>query len=233
MTALWLSRTFQGKLSPRRSFKWVLAVFIKVSHTACRPQSPISLLLTQVRQSRICLLARNWREIDAHEGTPGTWLERKRRPAMVPSKVQSFRRTEAISKAIRSDASKVQPRSAWQLAALFQGFAPRSCLAQFSNVVVKKTLDPWGKPPQPTPKSQCCFHFQLKEDCDNSKWNPIGIHKRTQQIHRRRASSHRNHTVVHSFTRNRPPKPQPLVRGNLHQRSREGWRTARKKHRLR
>ena len=33
---------------------------------------------------------------------------------------------------------------------------------------------------------------------------------------------------MHPFPRNRPPKPQPLVRGNLHQRSREDWRTARK-----
>ena len=114
--------------------------------------------------------------MDAHEGTAETWLERKRRAALAPSKVQNFRRTEAISIAIWSDASKVQPRSAWQLEALFQGFAPRSCLAQFWNVVVKKHWTSWGKPPQPTPKSQCCFHFQLKEDCNNSKWNPIGIH---------------------------------------------------------
>ena len=170
--------------------------------------------------------------MDAHEGKTETWFEQKRRPATVPSKVRSFRRTEAISIAIQSEASKVRPRSAWQLAAFFQGFAPRlpcpvlECSSQ-------KTLDFWGKPPQPTSKSQRCFHFQLKEDCDNSKCNPLGIHKGTQQIHHRRASSHSNHSVVHPFPRNRPPKPQPLVRGNLHQRSREGWRTARKKHRLR
>ena len=72
-------------------------------------------------------------------------------------------------------------KSPTQICLTTRSIIPRLCAKKLPCPVLEcssqKTLDLWGKPPQPTPKSQCCFHFQLKEDCDdNSRWNPIGIH---------------------------------------------------------
>ena len=72
-------------------------------------------------------------------------------------------------------------KSPTQICLTTSSVIPRLCAKELPCPVLvcssQKTLDLWRKPPQPTPKSQCCFHFQLKEDCDdNSRWNPIGIH---------------------------------------------------------